>query len=76
MFNSRKFTIGMVGVAAILLIVVGAALLNKYLSIDVMTTIQWAIPTIGALCGLTQGSIAWEDTRKAQAAGVKAPPTE
>lgn len=60
-FASRKFTIAICGVGAILLLVIMAALLQKFAGIDLGQYLPWAVGSVASLCGVSSGTIAWED---------------
>ncbi len=72
MFQSRKFVLTLVCVAVVLVIAVAAALLKKYLGVDVSEVAKWAMLTIGGLLAAGNGTIAWEDVGKEKAKAAQA----
>lgn len=67
MLHSRKFVLTLIGVGLVLILAIGSAVLKKYADIDIAEIVKWAMVTIAAAVGMGNGTIAYEDAKKAQA---------
>ncbi|HUX00214.1 MAG TPA: hypothetical protein VMY35_04475 [Phycisphaerae bacterium] len=67
MFESRKFVLTLIAVAAVLAVAVISGLLGKYLGIDISPVAKWAMIIIAGSIGVGQATIAYEDVGKSKA---------
>lgn len=71
MLSSRKFVLTLIAVGVVLVLSVASALLKRFADIDISEVAKWAMVTIVGAIGLGQGTIAYEDGKKATSTATK-----